>query len=329
MTHAWCHDTARDAAVRAAEDNRTGPFPTLEECIAMIPKSVSASCTVEHENKGDDMTMRDKQAADYRAEQSEREAPAGLRRERVTLEVTYNPNIFPPTTRWAWESLLRLRSNDGESVRVVSDEEREAEAIGLRRDAAAARNRVEVLEAGNSAAHKLITSLESQLESVACRAATAETALEAASGEADPEDADIGYALRLFVDGRRVMSHELDRQQASAFVISADHLAKYIRDEYQPPVDEATPAASGGGEWPRGWLTAEEREAVLWAADAAYNKQHPDEDILRSLLARSSPPEVVLPFVDPALARIVYGRDSEWLAALAAAGVAVKEVGRE
>jgi hypothetical protein len=34
MTHAWCSDPARDAAVRAAEDGRTGPLPTLGEAIA-------------------------------------------------------------------------------------------------------------------------------------------------------------------------------------------------------------------------------------------------------------------------------------------------------
>ena len=34
MTHAWCSDPSRDAAVRAAEDGRTGPLPTLGEAIA-------------------------------------------------------------------------------------------------------------------------------------------------------------------------------------------------------------------------------------------------------------------------------------------------------
>jgi len=33
--HAWCHDIARDAAVRAAEDNRQGPLPTLGEAIVL------------------------------------------------------------------------------------------------------------------------------------------------------------------------------------------------------------------------------------------------------------------------------------------------------
>ena len=32
-THSWCKSPSRDEAVRAAEDNRPGPLPTLEECI--------------------------------------------------------------------------------------------------------------------------------------------------------------------------------------------------------------------------------------------------------------------------------------------------------
>jgi len=33
MTHAWCSDPSRDESVRAAEDGRTGPLPTLAEAI--------------------------------------------------------------------------------------------------------------------------------------------------------------------------------------------------------------------------------------------------------------------------------------------------------
>jgi len=36
MDHAWCRDVARDAAVRAAEDGRDRPLPTLGEAIAAI-----------------------------------------------------------------------------------------------------------------------------------------------------------------------------------------------------------------------------------------------------------------------------------------------------
>lgn len=39
MTHAWCTDVSRDAAVRAAEDGRDGALPTLEEAIdGMFPR---------------------------------------------------------------------------------------------------------------------------------------------------------------------------------------------------------------------------------------------------------------------------------------------------
>ena len=33
----WCRDIPRDEAVRASEDNRPGPLPTLEEAIAGVP----------------------------------------------------------------------------------------------------------------------------------------------------------------------------------------------------------------------------------------------------------------------------------------------------
>jgi hypothetical protein len=46
-------------------------------------------------------------------------------------------------------------------------------------------------------------------------------------------------------------------------------------------------AASGGGEQPLGWLTEEEKAAIRWAMSEGF-----DEEVLRGLLARSSPPEV-------------------------------------
>jgi len=43
MTHPWCSDPARDAAVRAAEDNRSGPLTTLAEAIdEVFPRRVGA-----------------------------------------------------------------------------------------------------------------------------------------------------------------------------------------------------------------------------------------------------------------------------------------------
>jgi len=95
---------------------------------------------------------------------------------------------------------------------------------------------------------------------------------------------------------------------------------------------------------PRGWLTKEEREflkelASGWreraklfgtgsAAMAAMRNS--SADMVESILARSSPPEVIRPKVNRAAARvcveIVEVRDAQWIAAIAAAGLPVKEV---
>ena len=160
-THSWCKSPSRDEAVRAAEDGRSGPLPTLEEAIGMLPKSASASPSVEPENKGERMTKKDRQAADYRAEASEREAPTGLRTERITLEITGAPG-------WT----VRVHACDAESVRVVDEGHFDDLAqVAMERDAAIRDLRSVTAERAK---------LEEQLESVACRAATAEMALKSA-----------------------------------------------------------------------------------------------------------------------------------------------------
>jgi hypothetical protein len=52
MGHAWCRDIARDEAVRAAEDGRTGPLPTLGECIAAVTERRSADARGEEMSQG-------------------------------------------------------------------------------------------------------------------------------------------------------------------------------------------------------------------------------------------------------------------------------------
>ena len=65
----WCKDIDRDAAVRAAEDGRDRPLPTLEEAIAS-PFAEAAERSVEVSKTG--------------------EWQSGLRTERITLEVTHD-----------------------------------------------------------------------------------------------------------------------------------------------------------------------------------------------------------------------------------------------
>jgi hypothetical protein len=313
--HAWCKDTARDAAVRAAEDGRTGPLPTLGEAIAapfacpacggigmdhrckesceqcdgsgraIIPKTGSSSSAPDHENKGDGM------------------ATDGMRTERVTLEIVhYGPES---AAGWEWKYHIRPR-HIFESVRVVEEACPDAWAqtfarLEAERDAAI-RERDEIRQSW-------LRSEESGTRLLAERNA----ALDAA-------------------DGLRKQVAELKDKSHATWVSMNKYLCELSetrceRDEAKARVADLE-AASGGGEQPRGWLTGEEREAVQWAADAAYDKQHPAEDTLRNLLARSTPPEVVLPNVyDHIGLRPVYLR-ADVIEALAAAGVEVKEVGK-
>ena len=187
MTH-WCRNVERDEAVRAAEDGRDGPLPRLEEAIETIT------------HKGDDM------------------ATNGLRTERVTLEVTHKYVFHASAMDWPYMVANYFHRN-GESVRVVEEandalsiaepflreiediraasvilngrvaeitDERET-AIRERDELRAECNRLldarlKVLHVAYETIDKLrarVAELEGQLESVADRAAAAETALEA------------------------------------------------------------------------------------------------------------------------------------------------------
>jgi hypothetical protein len=314
MTHAWCHDTARDAAVRAAEDGRDRPLPTLGEAIGapfactacggfgmdhrcrescgecdglgrvyrgpvvfwckrcdgtglcMIPKSVSASSPVEQENKGDGM------------------AANGLRTERVVIEVTGAPG---------WK--VNVTGVDVESVRVVDEPLSDAWAQRLNRLTAerdAAIREREELKARLSRVLKSSDSMWSQILVVGAerdklRARVAE--LEAASGGGEGE--------------------------GTFFGAGGPFNFQYAEDSFFPPnvhgflrqcvkIKDAPPQ-------PRGWLTEEERALVQsWerhytqGAHYAQSPSHTNDiaaemgklaEVCRSLLARSSPPEVVLP----------------------------------
>jgi len=93
--HAWCRDPSRDERVRAAEDGRDRPLPTLEEAIARpFAHAAERSSTVSKTGEGQ----------------------SGMRTERVTLEVTHDSHL----SLRDWPS---LRTFFGESVRVVEETE--------------------------------------------------------------------------------------------------------------------------------------------------------------------------------------------------------------
>ena len=86
MSHPWCCDIPRDEAVRAAEDGRTGPLPTLDEAISRAGQFMPP------ENP---------------KEQKCTERESGLRTERVTLEITHDLDDAGPASGWEWKDICQ------------------------------------------------------------------------------------------------------------------------------------------------------------------------------------------------------------------------------
>ena len=109
-THSWCKSPSRDEAVRAAEDGRQGPLPTLEEAIAAVTDRRPPE-----PGGGGNVT--------------------GLRTERVTLEVTHD--LDAPLGKWIVQVLDESLGYD-ETVRVVDNTaERITQALAADRFASA------------------------------------------------------------------------------------------------------------------------------------------------------------------------------------------------
>jgi hypothetical protein len=136
MTH-WCRDIQRDEAVRAAEDNRSGPLPTLEEAISRAGQFVP-----QEPSQGQKCTERESVT-------ERRPVPpggggnvtGGLRTERVTLEITHDAT--DTAAEWPWKNILAgddvwgFWPDKGESVRVVEEAHFDDLAqVAMERDAA-------------------------------------------------------------------------------------------------------------------------------------------------------------------------------------------------
>ena len=288
--HPWCLDPSRDEAVRAAEDGRTGPLPTLEEAIAVF--------------------------SPYEE---------GLRTERVTLEIVRGDGLH--VRRWPWHDILKAwglgEEDEAESVRVVDEVHFDDLAnMSLERDAAI-RERDEAKQNHLRECAKC-AALADKVISLRARVAELESA-PAASGISSPQpisgdgkSAETGtqepdaWGVRRKGGGVDAVIHRSQRR-------SAEHSAEQWGGTVVPLYAAPQPAS--------GWLTAEERDALGWAVGADYDKQDKYAlRALRALRARSTPPEVVLPPAAKGETPLV--RDLMWGQAIRAAGVTLKEVGK-
>jgi len=302
VEHAWCRDPSRDERVRAAEDGRDRPLPTLKECIAGVTESMSGNAG------GEEMEQNNF------AEPAERSVPvsktgegqSGMRTERITLEVKHGEPYG--VSHWSWVTILRLQS--GESVRVVSDEEREEfPSFCPIAGGTVVVNGEDMVTLSEFLRHTTRLTQE---------AGVAKRQRDAAICERDE--------LRKQVVAIKEQSHDRWRSMNNALCELSK--VRSERDALQARVAELE-ATSGGGEQPRGWLTGEERQNLEEIVVCLDDDNWPHAAaFVRSLLARSTPPSVVLDaFPTDETGEFFSRRDV--IAALAAAGVAVKEVGRE
>ena len=356
MTHPWCHDISRDEAVRAAEDGREGPLPTLEECIErqkhaamtagvkegfvkadgewkrltddelrqllVIPKTGLASSAVEPENKGDGMATNG-----LRTERVEIDLPPSPEPSvaRVTLEFSGRLRAAP--SQWPWDLILSgacvVRSQPGESVRVVEEANFDDLAqVAMERDAAI-RERDEFRRSfhwSEEAGTRLVAERDASHDDAdGLRILVAELEAERDGLQVDVSALmDVGHRL-----GSQVASLELQLESVACRAATAE-----------TALESAPPPASG-------WLTEEERDFFTKCRGIAeqvrkdwerlcstHERDEAAETVkfLDALLARSSPPEVVRPGTQVRYHRLSVEeqRDDQWLAALAAAGVTVE-----
>jgi hypothetical protein len=290
-------------------------------------------------------TKRDEQAQAYRAEASEIPAPAGVRTERVVLEFRWPVGLPLTPYAWDWKKLLFL--NEGESVRVVDTHaEAVAESVAWEGARDAYRGRILRLTEERDAAIRERDELKARVDYLerdrkfwCLQSGTHEQAvnvlqarvaeLQAASGGGEGEPVAISPAER---DGLQVIVDGVVRHGNGFVVVPGSDSLRAVesvlaRHTTAPPQ-------------PRGWLTEEERTTLTGVVGllrdiAKVSGRHTADRCeltavaINALLARSSPPEVVLrSWTETNYANRVMSAE-EVIAALAAAGVAVKEVGRD
>ncbi len=282
--------------MRAAEDGRTGPLPTLAEAIAAVTESMSGDAGGEEMKQGDAVTRQtqpERVGGGWWFPKYDKPSapppppPAPPRVHRGSDVFDANGDEVP------WEGVVAILTAERDAAIRERDEIRQS---WLRSEESGTR-----LLAERNAALDAADGLRKRVAE-----------LEAASGGGEREPDAWGV----------VRDGNVESVTHRRFRADADRVAEQWGETVVPLYRSPPP--------PRGWLTGEERRFVHWWAHE--DRAPTDEELdafkiaAKALLSRSSPPEVVKPVHRGAPE--IRERDSLWIRALAAAGVAVKEVGK-
>jgi BMFP domain-containing protein YqiC len=325
----------------------------------MFPKSVSASSAVDHENKGDGMRTErvtlevthdlDARLADWIVEVVD-ESLGLMESVRVVEEAHFDDlaqvamerdtAIRELSAEKMWRDNLAIQRNeirderDALKARVAELEAAAKLAPHANDDGGSNHAAQAAIREGREMASALREMWRLSREACYERAAERDAAIQRAD-----RDSVKCSALADKVIGLRARVDELEARTSTAGEGScAAPAASGLEQQGVSSGTSGAPACESGQNGrleaappqPRGWLTGEERLALAAARTILDGGGRTNIGVtIAALLARSSPPEVVLPNVfDHIGLRPVY-LWSDVIAALAAAGVAVKEVGRE
>jgi hypothetical protein len=344
----WCKDIARDEAVRAAEDKRTAPLPTLEEAIVLafgFDKASAQRACDELKSWPEDVQKDCRFVLGDSLEQ-------GVERLQALVEA------------WRWgKGLLAARypamfPKSGSASSKV-DHENKGDSMATKSEIQAADYRAEAIARPFAEAAKRSPAV-SEMGGTQSGIRTERVTLECVHRFGKPPREWDWWRLMELRPGESVRvvdeAHFDDLAQVAmereAAIRERDELKARVaaldaRTSTAGEVSRDAPAASGGGEQPRGWLTEDQKDAISTAREhlslgligtdenSGWYKVHKRRvAALNDLLARSSPPEVVLPKLHTRCevneanhkSPCLWFSRPEVIAALAAAGVAVKEV---
>jgi hypothetical protein len=222
--------------------------------------------------------------------------------QRVTLELTGRFDSHPST--WPWETIFNhdvaVRLEPGDSVRVVSDDEREGELATCRVLREACLERADERDAAKALAESRKDMMDHYVRRIAFWTEQYELR-ESALKKEEARVAHLEDANRALKDAAAPTASGVGEGDPDCWAVENDEGGVVAAFTCQEAAELYATTSDGAGPYtvvprypappqPRGWLTEDEREIIAGIADDdEYTEE--GQNIAKELLARSSPSE--------------------------------------